>query len=72
VLLKVPGAVIAVALNDIFYYSVVSYGLHQEGLGCLGQDLKITGLLVMLLFAIMMARGAWGLGLPIDGIWQFL
>jgi O-antigen/teichoic acid export membrane protein len=68
-LLQVPGAVIAVALNDIFYYSVVSYGLHREGLGCLGQDLQATGLLGLVLFLMMIVRGNLGLGLPIDGMW---
>jgi O-antigen/teichoic acid export membrane protein len=69
-LLQVPGAVIAVALNDVFYYSVVSYGLHREGLGCLGQDLQATGLLGLVLFGMMLIRGVLGLGSPIDGMWM--
>jgi O-antigen/teichoic acid export membrane protein len=28
---KVPGAIIAIALNDLFYYLVVNYGLWREG-----------------------------------------
>jgi O-antigen/teichoic acid export membrane protein len=70
-LLQVPGAVIAVALNDIFYYSAVNYGLHREGLGCLSQDLQATGLLGLLLFGMMVVRGSLGLGSPIDGMWQY-
>jgi O-antigen/teichoic acid export membrane protein len=67
-LLQVPGAVMAVALNDVLYYSVVSYGLHREGLGCLGQDLQATGLLGLVLFGMMIVRGTLGLGSPIDGM----
>lgn len=71
-LLQVPGAIIAVALNDVFYYSTVSYGLQREGLGCLSQDLKMTSALVLVLFAIMLLRGYLGLGTPIDGMMQML
>jgi O-antigen/teichoic acid export membrane protein len=71
-LMQVPGAVIAVALNDIFYYSVVNYGLHREGIGCISQDLKMTGGLVILLFVMMLMRGALGWGSPIDGMLEYL
>jgi O-antigen/teichoic acid export membrane protein len=63
------GAVVAVALNDLFYYVVVSYGLCREGLGCLTQDFQATGLLVGLIALCMLGRMFLGIGLPIDG-WQ--
>ena len=65
---KVPGAIIAVALNDLFYYSVVNYGLWREGLSGLRQDIFATALLVGLLALVLTARFSLGLGLPIDGL----
>jgi O-antigen/teichoic acid export membrane protein len=65
--LGVPGAIIAVALNDLFYYLVVSYGLCCEGLSCVMQDLQATGLLLALVAIAVWVRIFFGLGLPIDG-----
>lgn len=65
--LGVPGAIIAVALNDLFYYLAVAYGLHQEGMGCLMQDLQMTGLLLALIAIALGVRSFLGLGLPTDG-----
>ena len=61
------GAIIAVALNDLFYYCVVSYGLHREGVGCLKQDAIMTGLLLLGIGAIVAIRLALGINFPIPG-----
>ena len=42
----VVGAILAVALNDLLYYTTVNFGLHREGIGCLWQDLQATALLL--------------------------
>ena len=65
--LGTAGAVIGVALNDLLYYVVVSYGLRREGFGCLGQDFRATVLLLALVGLAMLSRLALGLGLPIGG-----
>jgi O-antigen/teichoic acid export membrane protein len=59
------GAVIAVALNDLFYYAVVVYGLHREKMGCFMQDVQVTGLLIAGLLLAAMGRGMFGLSLPL-------
>ena len=61
------GAIIAVALNDLFYYCVVSYGLHREGVGCLKQDAIMTGLLLLGIGAIVAIRLSLGINFPIPG-----
>jgi hypothetical protein len=67
-LFKVPGAIIAVALNDLFYYLVINYGLWREGLSGLKQDILATALLVGVVALVLTARFSLGLGLPIDGL----
>jgi O-antigen/teichoic acid export membrane protein len=66
--LKVPGAIIAVALNDLVYYVAINYGLSREGLGGWKQDLVATVMLFALLAVVLTARKALGFGLPIDGL----
>jgi O-antigen/teichoic acid export membrane protein len=70
-LFKVPGAVIAVALNDLFYYSMVNYGLYREGLSGFKQDLRITAELLVLLGSMMLVRDAIGWGMPLEGMAKY-
>jgi O-antigen/teichoic acid export membrane protein len=67
-LLKVPGAIIAIALNDLIFYLVINYGLWRERLSGLRQDFLATVLLVALLAVVLTGRFYLGLGLPIDGL----
>jgi O-antigen/teichoic acid export membrane protein len=67
-LFKVPGAIIAVALNDLCYYSVINYGLWREKLSGLIQDIQFTALLVGLLALVLTTRFFLGFGLPINGL----
>lgn len=62
------GAVIGVALNDLFYYLAVNYGLLLEGLNGIAQDLMATALLLGLITTIVIIRLYFGLGLPIDSL----
>lgn len=62
------GAVIAVALNDLFYYAVIGYGLSREQMGCWMQDVKATVLLFAGIFITGLGRIVFGLGLPLDGV----
>ncbi|HEY9637774.1 MAG TPA: oligosaccharide flippase family protein [Coleofasciculaceae cyanobacterium] len=70
-LLKVPGAIIAVALNDLLYYLAVNYGLWREGLGGMKLDILATMLLVALLALIVIGRVVLGFHLPIDGLLNY-
>jgi O-antigen/teichoic acid export membrane protein len=63
---KVPGAIIAVALNDLFFYVVINYGLWREGLSGIKQDIQATTLLVLLLAIALVGRYILGLGFPIN------
>lgn len=65
-LMKLPGAIIVIALNDVPYYIAVAYGLWREGLSSLVQDIKVTALFLALVTAMLMVRVVLGLGLPID------
>jgi O-antigen/teichoic acid export membrane protein len=62
----VAGAVIAVALNDLLYYTAINYGLWREGLSGVMQDIKATALLLLLLTVVLTGRFVLGFGLPID------
>jgi O-antigen/teichoic acid export membrane protein len=68
----VPGAVIGVALNDLFYYLAVQYGLRRERIGCTLQDIQVTLFLVGFVALMLVCRAVLGLGLPIDGMFAFL
>jgi len=65
---KVLGAVVAVAFNDLVYYSAINYGLWREGLSCLMQDILATLLLVGLLALGLIGRYSLGFGLPIEAL----
>lgn len=67
-LMEVPGAIVAVALNDILYYVAINYGLWRERLSGLRQDILATGLLVTLLTVVLTGRFVLGFGFPIDGL----
>jgi O-antigen/teichoic acid export membrane protein len=67
-LFKVPGAIAAVALNDLVYYVAINYGLWREGLGGLRQDIIATTVLIVFLAVILTGRKLLGFGLPIDGL----
>jgi O-antigen/teichoic acid export membrane protein len=68
-LFQLPGAIVGVALNDLFYYCVIRYGLWREGLGKLRQDILATALLAVLIGGLLLSRVAWGLGTPLDVLW---
>jgi O-antigen/teichoic acid export membrane protein len=65
-----PGAIVAVALNDLGFYAAISYGLWREKVNCLLQDLQATLLLFGLLAAVLATRYCLGFGLPIDLLLQ--
>jgi O-antigen/teichoic acid export membrane protein len=60
------GAIVAVALNDLCFYTAISYGLCREKVNFLVQDFQATVLLLGLLAAVLSARYFLGFGLPID------
>ncbi len=62
----VYGAVIAVALNDIFFYAVITYGLCRERLNFLLQDAQFTLLLIAGIAAIIGVRLSIGASTPFD------
>jgi O-antigen/teichoic acid export membrane protein len=64
------GAIIAVALNDLFYYAIVSYGLLKEGLSGLKQDIIATTVMLLILAVIIGLRFQLGWGLPIDALFR--
>jgi O-antigen/teichoic acid export membrane protein len=61
-----PGAVIGIALNDLFYHLVINWGLWREGLGDMKQDVLATGVLLSALTILLSLRYSLGYGLPID------
>jgi O-antigen/teichoic acid export membrane protein len=63
-----PGALILLALSDLSLYGAVTYGLWREGLSCVEQDLKATGVFLGLLALVLLSRHQLGFGLPIDAI----
>jgi O-antigen/teichoic acid export membrane protein len=67
-LFKIPGAIIAVALNDLLYYLGINYGLWREGLSGFKEDILTTAVLVGALAVLLTGRYFLGLGLPIDNL----
>ena len=65
----VPGAIIAVALNDLPYYFAIAFGVFREGLSSIRQDIYLTLLLIGLLSGLIYVRCLMGFGLPITGMW---
>lgn len=64
------GAILAVALNDLFYYLVVTFGLVREKLNPVKQDILSTALLFLVIFVIVAGRISLGLGHPLDSLSQ--
>lgn len=62
----VLGAVVAIAFNDIPFYTPVIYGLWQEKLSLIWQDIQLTVMLVGLITIVLLCRYFLGFGLPID------
>ena len=60
-----PGAVLAIALNDLPYYAVSHWGLWREGLSAFGQDAKATLFFLATLTGLLALRVALGFGLPL-------
>jgi O-antigen/teichoic acid export membrane protein len=63
-----PGAVIAIAFNDVPYYIAANFGLHREGLGALKQDLGFTALFLTAAALVIWVRVASGSGVPWGGL----
>lgn len=63
------GAVIAVALNDVPFYAVISYGLWREGVSGLVQDLQATAILLVGTLAVLFVRYQAGWGFPLERLW---
>lgn len=64
----VLGAVIVIAMNDIPFYASVSYGLWQEKLDTISQDIQATLMLLGLIAVFEGGRYYLGWGLSISGI----
>ncbi|NBD15134.1 MAG: oligosaccharide flippase family protein [Cyanobacteria bacterium] len=69
-IIGVLGVVIVIALNDLPFYGVVTYGLWKENLSPLLQDIQASILLIGLLSLILFSRISLGYGIPINGILQ--
>lgn len=64
------GAVLVVVINDLPLYGPVSYGLRNEGLSVVRQDLLISGLFVALIGVIVSVRWLLGFGFPLSMLFQ--
>jgi O-antigen/teichoic acid export membrane protein len=58
------GAVLAIALNDLPSYAIISVGLTRERLSLLKQDLVLTLVLVLATALLMALRVVTGMGVP--------
>ncbi len=67
-IMGLPGAILLIALNDLPFYGVVTYGLCREGLNSVVQDIMATALFLGLLTVVLMGRFFLGFGLPINGL----
>jgi O-antigen/teichoic acid export membrane protein len=61
-----PGAIVAIALSDVPPYIVNLWGLKQEKLSCIRQDLEFTGYFVGFLTCCLATRYYLGFGHPIQ------
>ena len=66
----VAGVIFVIALNDLPLYGVIAYGLWNEKLTSLRQDLTMTAFFVGMLASILSLRYALGFGFPIDRLWM--
>ncbi|MBR8836301.1 MAG: oligosaccharide flippase family protein [Stigonema ocellatum SAG 48.90 = DSM 106950] len=62
------GAITLIAVRDLPLYIVNLYGLWQEKLFCISQDIQSTALLIGVLALLLMIRNSLGFGLPIQMI----
>ncbi|MEL7242022.1 MAG: oligosaccharide flippase family protein [Cyanobacteria bacterium J06643_5] len=62
----VVGAISVIAFSDVPLYIVNLYGLWQEKLFCLTQDLQTTAFFICFLSLFLFIRYSLGLGLPIE------
>jgi O-antigen/teichoic acid export membrane protein len=60
------GVIIAIALNDLPLYAVVSYGCWKEKITTFQQDLMATIVLIVTITLILSGRYYLGLGFPFD------
>ena len=64
----VPGAIIAVALNDVPYYFAIAFGVIREGISSIRQDIYLTIFFAGLLGVLIYGRLLLGFGSPIAGM----
>jgi O-antigen/teichoic acid export membrane protein len=64
------GVIIVIAANDLPFYIAVLYGVCQENLNPIKQDLQATSLLLALVSLFLIGRWSLGGGLPISLLWQ--
>jgi O-antigen/teichoic acid export membrane protein len=62
------GAIIVIAFSDLPLYIVNLYGLWQEKLFCLTQDVQATAFFMVLLSLCLLIRNSLGFGLPIQSL----
>ena len=64
----IVGAIIVVAMNDVPFYFVITFGVAREGLSNISQDAKATLIFVASLGILVCGRWLLGFGLPISGM----
>ena len=62
------GVIVVISISDLPLYLVNIYGLWQEKLLCLSQDIRATALFLGVLALLLFLRNYLGLGLPIQAI----
>lgn len=62
------GAIITIAFSDLPLYIVNLYGLWQEKLSCIGQDIQMTAMFIGILTLFLFIRNYLGFGFPIQAI----
>ena len=66
----VLGAISVIAFSDFPLYIVNLYGLWQEKLFCLAQDIQTTAFFIIILALFLFIRHSLGFGLPIEQLLQ--
>ncbi|MEL6163257.1 MAG: oligosaccharide flippase family protein [Cyanobacteria bacterium J06641_2] len=62
------GAIVTIALGDLPLYCVNLYGLCQERLSCIKQDIQATAFYILVLAIFLSIRYFLGFGIPIQAI----
>ena len=65
------GAIVVIALSDVPAYLAIQYGLYQEGISCLFEDMKSSLILLLVLGFVFLMRSFLGMGLPFDSLPAF-